>query len=244
MEDISNIKLSRDNIKPYLPVIYLAAANIALLFIIIRILLPEVLSVKSKFDQLESDRTVVEVLDNKFITLSEFTEDELLELIKRSQVLIPEGKGIPSLLLALNELENKADVVVTEFGLVNTTAGMASGDIPGVGFRIDAVAEKKNLYEYLLLINNDSRRYIVVDNINFNYSSKPDKGATGFVLRGRAVYLPFIEKIGGVAKELPALAGSQRLVLKQLEKVSIEEPVFILNTENRDSVRRDNPFAP
>ena len=240
MEDLKKIK---SEFREYTPVLVPLVILMVLLIVFIRFLAPATLNIKDRFDKLQEDGKVVEKLERKLSILDEFTDEELVGLINRSQVLIPTGRNVSALLLSLKSIEDQSGVSAGKFALTQESGDKNISGNPGVDFSVDVASDKHSLFSYLSKIGGGSWRIIVLDSLTYTATGKDEDGIYELEIGGSAVYLPFIKTIGKVSDELPELSRKQVEIIDSFSHID-EFLVGEVEAEIEPIEKRPNPFVP
>jgi hypothetical protein len=234
----------QDYRRKYMPILIPLVVFLLLLFTLIRYLLPETYGIKARLDKFEEEKEVVRKLENKLLVLDRYTEDELVGFIDKSQFLVPGVEEIPGLLLYFKSIEDQSGVAVGKFDLGENLSTNKSFTQPGVGFEIEVNAPgKENMFRYLSLIGAENKRIVVLSGLIYNLDGEIQTAVPGLglTLRGHAMYLPFISKIGKVSDDLPELSQKQRELVDLVAKV--DSSVGSVEQGEAPAIeRRENPF--
>jgi Tfp pilus assembly protein PilO len=227
--DEKKVKQLKLNLKEYSSLLPPFIAIVVLLFLLTRFLLPQILVVKNEMASIDENKKIVAQLEEKLEILSEYELEELVEFVKKANILIPVNEDLSSLILYLKSIEQETSVSVDSFDVK-----------PGkeVLFTLELSGEKEQILEFLSNLGKTDRRIITLKSI----SSKKDKEKKVFTVKitANAAYQSYIKEIGKVEDKIEKLTSEQRKLVERIK--SLEIPVAG-ELEVVDIEERENPFS-
>lgn len=247
-QDLS-LKTQFAQLKQYLPLVFPIAALGVVVLLLVKILLPETLSVKEKFEKLDEDKGKIFELEKKLQILNEFEKETLVDLISKSQILVPTTGDIASLLRYLSSLAEKSGVNIDDLNFQAAdlgSSGTKSKTAPGVRFRITLVGGEEQIFNFFRLMDDPTERILSIEEISQTTKSKQAfQGVSRYNvdLDILAPYSSFPQNVGGVEEAIPELSDSQREIIEQISMITQETSTSEPETPAVDFAPREDPFT-
>lgn len=242
LEQDLSLKTQFAQLKQYIPLVFPVIALGTVVLLLVKILLPETLSVKEKFEKIDEDKVKIFELEKKLAILNEFEKETLVDLISKSQILIPTSEDLASLLINLSSLAEKSGVNISNFDFEAVNLGSGGG----VKFKITLVGGEEQLFNFFRLMEDPTKRILSIEEISLSVKGKQafqEVGIYNVDLDILAPYSSFPQNVGGVKEAIPELSDSQREIIEQISMVMQETSTSESEAPAVDFEPRENPFT-
>lgn len=238
-----NLKTQFAQLRQYIPLMFPFISLTVLVVLLVRVLLPETFSVKDRFAELDKRKDQIFKLEKKLQILNEFEKSNLVDLIEKSQKLIPSNGDLGSLIIYLTSLEKKSGIVIENLNFQATDADT------GLQFRLELSGSKEQIFHFFGLIGDPTNQIISI--VTISLSTKDKKATQEEAITGiysievvvLAPFAPFPTKVGGVEEAIPELSERERAILEEIALITLETSTSESETSPVDFKPREDPFV-